>query len=515
MLFRSSGNDNSPEDADAQVESWDADDPRWRDGAPWLVPLLAVPAEASWPRFMSAPHPRAVGTLGAEFVAAAEARTGGVLRWWQRLVAYRLLEVDAAGVLVWASLVLTMARQLGKSWLIRELCLWRLRAAALFGEPQLILHTGKDLNICREVQRPARRWARERGDVFKVREVNGQEEILFVPDDSRWMIRARDAVYGYGATMPVVDEAWKVAAKAVDDGIEPTTAEREQAQLLLVSTAHRAATTLMLGRRAAALSSLSAPDDCLLVEWSAPRTVDLGDVSGWRAASPHWTPKRERLIRAALTRALAGNGDDPDEPDPIESFRAQWLNQWPARSAPPVAVRDEALLADGVWEACGGDGDAAGNLVLAVEDWFGHGAAAAAVGELADGRLVVGGWEFDRWADAFAWVGAWCDMRPGSRLVVGASMAGDRSVREVAATVVPMGRQNTAHGLSLLRDLVAAGQVVHDGSPDLARQVARARVTSGPGGLRLGEARSDLLRCVVWALTVADRARGAPPVAIW
>ena len=36
----------------------------WRK-APWLKPLLKVPADAVWPRYMTGPHPRAVGTLGA------------------------------------------------------------------------------------------------------------------------------------------------------------------------------------------------------------------------------------------------------------------------------------------------------------------------------------------------------------------------------------------------------------------------------------------------------------------
>ena len=80
-----------------------------------------MPKDATWPRLMTVPHPRAVGSLGAEFVRWAERRTGRPLRWWQRLVAVRLLEVDKDGRLVWETAVLSMARQLGKSWLLREL----------------------------------------------------------------------------------------------------------------------------------------------------------------------------------------------------------------------------------------------------------------------------------------------------------------------------------------------------------------------------------------------------------
>ena len=53
-----------------------------------------------------------------------------------------------------------MARQLGKSWLLRELWLWRIHQGERFGEPQDVLHTGKDVAVCKEVQRPARIWAK-------------------------------------------------------------------------------------------------------------------------------------------------------------------------------------------------------------------------------------------------------------------------------------------------------------------------------------------------------------------
>ena len=116
-----------------------------------------------------------------------------------------------------------------------------------------MLHTGKDLAVCKEVQRPGRTWAKARPNQFTVREVNGQEQIERLEDGSRWLLRAKEAVYGYSASFGVVDEAWRVRASAVDEGLTPTMAEREQAQLVLFSTAHRRATALMLDRRKVAL----------------------------------------------------------------------------------------------------------------------------------------------------------------------------------------------------------------------------------------------------------------------
>src|SRR5262245_1427081 len=134
-----------------------ASDDRWR--VPWLRGLRKVPADATWPRLMTVPHPSAAGSLGAEFSKWAEQRTGRPLRWSQRLAAARMLEHDDEGRLVWDVAVLSLARQLGKSWLLRELCLWRIEQGERFGEPQDVLHTGKDLAVCIEVQRSARLWA--------------------------------------------------------------------------------------------------------------------------------------------------------------------------------------------------------------------------------------------------------------------------------------------------------------------------------------------------------------------
>src|SRR4029077_1492523 len=107
-------------------------------------------------------------------------------------------EVDAAGVLVWEAALVSTARQVGKSWLLRDLALWRIGQRDRFGEPQDVLHTGKDLGICKEVQRPARVWAKGQRDDYKVREANGEVEIERLADGSRWMLRAKEAVYGYG-----------------------------------------------------------------------------------------------------------------------------------------------------------------------------------------------------------------------------------------------------------------------------------------------------------------------------
>jgi hypothetical protein len=483
-----------------------ANDPRWN--VPWLKGLRRPPRNAVWPRLMSVPHPSAVGSLGPEFIRWAEKRSGRPLRWWQKLVATRALEIDSDGKLVWETVVLSMARQLGKSWLLRELLFWRIHQGERFGEPQDVLHTGKDLAVCKEVQRPARVWAKGRQSTYKVREVNGQEEIELLADGSRWMLRAKEAVYGYAVSLGAADEAWKVRASSVDEGLTPTMAEREQPQLWLVSTAHRLATSLMLIRRQTALLELETGTAELLIEWSAPAEAELDDRVAWRQASPHWTPQRERLIGRRLEALHAGEIEDPEEPDPEQSFRSQWLNQWPRKLSEPDG-KSSPLLPHGAWtnatEAVTSDGP----VWVALEDDYGRGAAVAAVARLEDGRYEIDGWLCEDWDAAVRDALRLGELREVRQFIVGASLL-DRWDGKVESA----GTAETRRGLALFRDLVLAGQVVHDGSTvELDTAVGAALVREGTAGLALlPRGPTHLVRAMVWTLLAAHRPVAEPAV---
>jgi hypothetical protein len=501
-------------DAPPEPVGLDAEHPAWRRA--WLRDLRAVPEDGVWPRLMTAPHARAVDSLGADFVAHAEERMGRPLRWWQRLVATRMLEVDGDRRLVWETVLLSTNRQVGKSWLLRELCLWRMLQGERFGEAQDIMHTGKDVAICKEIQRPARIWAKDqqRAHDFKVREVNGQEEIELLADGSRWMIRAKEAVYGYATSFGVVDEAWKVKQSSIDEGLTPTMAEREQPQLMLVSTAHRLATKLMLDRRALAVDQIDAPTDTLLMEWSAPRDADLDDVAGWRQASPYWTPRRKALIAGRLDAMRAGDGvEDPEEPDPEMSFRCQWLNQWP-RGRTSQSGPTEPLLAPGAWaDLAREDPGATGGVWVALEDDYGLGAAVACVRRTKDGRLELDGWLRRDWDSAIADAVALADGFHVKRLYVGASLV-DRVPAQLRGITEARAGAAVRDGLALLRDLVSTGGVVHDEqSTELDETLALATVREGASGLALvAKGPTHLVKACAWALLGAHRPAAAPAV---
>jgi hypothetical protein len=290
-------------------------------------------------------------------------------------------------------------------------------------------------------------------------------------------------------------------------------AERNQAQLLLISTAHRMSTSLMLGRRALALEGLEAGEGDLLIEWSPPAGCELDDVSAWRAASPHWTPRRERLISRQLDNARSGLVEDPEEPDPIASFTSQWLNQWPRK----LAVDDgktEDLLPAGLWAELTEAGlRSSGPLFVAVEDDYGLGAAVAAVARLDDGRLELDGWLCPDWDTALADALILGGTRTVKAFLVGASLL-DRVPPGTSPPPTPAVGKHTRAGLALARDLALAGRLAHDSTTaDLDNAFGLARVRETATGLQLiARGPTHLVRAAVWALQAAHKPSPSPAI---
>jgi len=495
-----------------------ADDPCWR--VPWLVDLLDLPDEATWPRYMTAPHPRAEGSFGAAAEAWAATVNRTRWRWWQRLAARRILEHDDEGVLVWRTWLLTVARQSGKSRLVRDLCDWRIhRGPDELGVPDddLVLSVSRDIAILREMMRPSlMRWKRDEvvGGAHKVGLVKGAEEIEVTDLGTRWLGRSERAAFGLSVGLVTVDEGWDVAPATVDEMLVPTQAEMTQPQLGLTSTAHRNATALFPGRRAGCFEQLVDPvDGDLLLEWSPPPDLDRADPTAWRLASPHWSRQREQLVEKALQRALAGEVADSTEADPIVGFDTQWLNRWPTRHA--QRGKGRPLLDLEAWADAEGTAEHEGAYVIAAEDNLGHGAAVAVAVRTTDGRVELGGWVCADWAAAMTRVEELAGWREGSRLYVGATLL-EQVPRGIGlARVERAGVAETRTGLPLLRSMLDARRLLHDRTPDLDDQVALARVVPAPsGGLTLVPGpRSDLARAAVWALLGIEKRTPAPNIA--
>jgi hypothetical protein len=429
-------------------------------------------------------------------------------------VARRLLEVDAAGRLVWLVLILTMARQLGKSWLLWLILSWRLHQGDRFGVAQRLLHMSIQMAQVRDVMDRELRVAGLRPELYATLDNNNDTSVEWRADGSRWVRVVRGTgraggAYGQsGVAVGAVDEAWSIPATVVDDGVEPTLVAGEQPWLLLISTAHRMSTSLMIDRRLGALDDLeSVNDPVLLVEWSTPRHYAVDDVDGWRMASPSWTPQREQMIRMRVQRALSGfASEDDDEPDPVESVRSQWLNQWPAKLT--ARRRVERLVDIDQWAGLDTSDGPARRVWVAVADNFGRGAAVVAAADVGNGRFEVDGWTCPDRDAALA----------DARLTVAEhAVPTGITVEPALASIAPRADRaapaDVRFGLPLLRELVEAGRVVHDATPELDQQLAECRVRAVQGGLALATvARSDLVRAAALAIRAAVVYRPEPGI---
>ena len=477
-------------------------------GVPWLTDLLEVPEQATWPRYMTMPPESAVGSYGAEVEALGWRWRNKPLRWHQRLALRRILEHDAVGELVWLEWLLTMARQCGKSWTLRELAMWRLSLQQRLDEPQQVSHVAYRLRLAASVQRPARMWARTQAG-WRTFEAAGSQEVRS-PTDDRWLVFAADAIYGESGGQALVDEAWDIEPAHIEDGIEPTIAERRWPQLGIMSTAHPRATALVVDRR---MQAIEEPGSRLLVEWSTPPEYDLGDPAGWRLASPHWTAQREKLIGSAYSKALS-NRQPPrlGEPTPLESFAAQWLNRWPDKAVSVAGAAGEPLLPDGAWAGAeASPAPDAERWFFAVEDHAGRVTSVAAAGVAPDGRMVAQCYEVEDREQAFGWA---APLACGP-VWVGAGVAESRDRPAVPVQTATSGATRSA--LGLVRMLVRANRLVHPaGMGPVAEQLGVCRVTpSSAGGLRVvSPDRWDLVRCLAWAVAAAEQDRGGSPT-VW
>jgi hypothetical protein len=411
--------------------------------------------------------------------------------------------VDAAGELLVRETIESAPRRSGKSVRLRGTALWRIDPAqeARFGEPQLALFTGKDLPICKEIHRKAWKPAEEWG--WGVRRQNGNEEIE-TPSGSRWMVRGQGSVYGYDTNLGMVDEGWGVPPVVVDEGLEPSLLERVQPQLLLTSTAHRRATSLMVDRITSAMAGAEDDPEVLLLLWGAGPLDPIDDPRGWRAAAPHWTAERERMMVRKLAAARRGQVDkDAQDDDPIEAFRAQYLNVWPDLTVGQRAAGVEVL--EGLsWAELARVRPSSAPDVVAVDSWFGQGYAVVWAWRVPGGVLVGSQAAVDR-AEAAGLVGRWG--RAG-RLLVGKS---DVEWSGWSRPVDPVGLSARVSVFGLV-GLARSGQLWHDGSELLGVQLGesrRAEVDGVDGPRLLPGVRSEAARA---AFAAAQVALVEPPV---
>jgi hypothetical protein len=483
---------------------------------PWLAEFADVPDDASPPLYMSPVpedavcsyawsgcthlpegEPDALTWIEREqvIVPGRDVRA----RWWQRLAITRQLEHREDGTLCARVVLGSAPRRAGKSVRMRGIALWRLHARWLFGEVQLVMHTGSDMAICREVQRGAWRWATSRWGKDAVTMANGKESIE-TPAGDRWLVRSQDGVYGYDVTLGLGDECWNVKPETINEGLEPATLERVMPQLDLTSTAHRRATSLMRGRIATAMA-VNDPEVLLLL-WAAPPGSDPSDPAVWRAASPHWSEDRRKLIAAKYEAALAGQADpQADDPDPVAGFTSQYLNVWRLNER---ASRGEPITTPEAWDELAAPRPAGHPNAVAVEAWFTGGVSVGMAWRdpLDKSRVIVAVAECRTVDAAAALIRA---MGYRGVVIVGKGLAEHPTFRGMRVSAQSA---RSAEAVVKLGGLLRDDTLRHDGGLHLTGQATEVRTTMATDGPRVvSGTRTDAIKVAVWA---AERAAIAP-----
>jgi hypothetical protein len=223
-------------------------------------------------------------------------------------VADRVLEQDSDGRWCWAGgTLLVVPRQQGKSTLMRVLGAWMaehlqfrvLSAAPVLKQLDAVLADALDwaeddgLHVWRAMDRPAIRW----------------------PHGGHWQGQTAKKRLGVSATTDaaLLDEVWDMEADAVTRGLLPSMSSRPNPFLLMASTADVEGSELMRRWRNAAQND----PNVAVMEWAAPAHWDWRDPKTWEAATPHWTPERQRFLAQQINLV------------PEVDFRTQYLNQEP------------------------------------------------------------------------------------------------------------------------------------------------------------------------------------------
>lgn len=271
-------------------------------------------------------------TLGHECIAFAEQILGATLLPWQKWWLLHALELKRDGTFRYRTILTLVARQQGKTTLIKIVCLW----AMYLGRAELVLGAAQSLDIAKEAWDGATQLAQDNPElspeIAAVRRTNG-ENTLTLSSGARYRITAATGKAGRGLSVDVLvlDELREHQSFAAWAALSKTTMARPNALILCISNAGDDDSVVLNQLRSAALAE--ADESLGLFEWSAPDGCDLHDPAAWAQAMP--ALGHGPFTVAAVRSALAT--------DPPATFRTELLCQ-------RVTVLDAAVDVAG-WKA--------------------------------------------------------------------------------------------------------------------------------------------------------------------
>jgi hypothetical protein len=235
---------------------------------------------------------------------------------WQEWLVIHAFELNRDGTYRFRIVLILVARQNGKSHLMRIVTLWRMLYDA---DCRLVFGTAQDLAQASNQWKLTLRlvtdtpWLHKR--LAYKRHVNGQEAFGF-KNGAEYMVRSANANAGRGFSVDglILDELRTHTSTEAWAALQPTTMARPNPMTVGVSNAGDERSVVLNMLRDAALSGR---DETIgLFEWSAPDGCELNDLQAWRQANPGMG---HTISPQFLATALSGNRP--------EDFRTEYMCQ--------------------------------------------------------------------------------------------------------------------------------------------------------------------------------------------
>lgn len=386
---------------------------------------------------------------------------------WQRDLNRYLLAKDARGDYAADTVVLSIARQVGKTFDIGAVCF----ADSIIVPGTTTIWTAHRFKVSRESFNELRALARSpllapHIDYDDITTAAGNECIPF-RNGSRIVFAARErgAIRGFTKVRRLVlDEAQILTAASLAD-LAPTMNQAINPQIILMGTPPKPSdpSEVFAGIRAEALEGKSS--GVLYVELSADSDCDSDDRAAWRQANPSY-PRRTSDKAIARLRKLLGADD----------FRREALGIWDE-----ITTRAKALIESDSWdrltvEAAPADGVVAYGVKFSPD---GMTVALAAAVRPDAGPIHVEGIEQRSIVDGTRWLVEWLRSR-SARIIPDGKAGAGALVEALRAAKVPAARIHRP----TVDDVIAAhagfvngvtlGEVSHLADPAVSAAIASA-----------------------------------------
>jgi hypothetical protein len=230
---------------------------------------------------------------------------------WQVGVARCILAKDAVGLYAADTCVLSIARQVGKTYLIAALVF----ADAIINPGTTTVWTAHRFKVARETFNALKTIATSPAlaphiDADEITTAAGNECIPF-RNDSRIVFAARErgAIRGFSKVRRLILDEAQILTEAAMADLAPTMNQAENPQMILMGTPPKPTDPGASFANLRAESLAGRAEGTVYVEFSAPRGADLDDRTAWREANPSYPLRTPDKAIVRLRKLLVDDDD--------------------------------------------------------------------------------------------------------------------------------------------------------------------------------------------------------------